>query len=121
MNIIRFVIYIFYNLVYQLFVLWCLLYANSFLNSIFIPDSFMWKDGHIREGGKAWIIAQTSILIIEAAIFIFLIYFINRGVLSNFINAKNPKKIAGLTLKISFSITLTSIIIFTYLVSTIQC
>lgn len=106
-----------YNLIYQVFIICFLFYANTFLNFFFIPDSFMWKDGKPREDTLYWTITQTAILIIEAVLLIFLIYFVNKWFLSNVEKLSNSNSIAIWTSGINVFITLTFIIYFIYVVS----
>lgn len=49
-----------------------------YLNTWVIPDSFRWKDGHVREDLTLFGISLFVILLIEAGILIFLNYKLNK-------------------------------------------
>lgn len=71
-------VFITFNLVYVVGSTWFLLYANTYLNARIIPDSFRWKDGHVREDLTLFGISLFIILLIEAGILIFLNYKLNK-------------------------------------------
>jgi hypothetical protein len=100
----RYLFYGFYNLVYQLLSVYFFLYANTYLNQALIPNSLMWKDDKPRmdtAGLAGEAIFQTVILLVEAAILILLIYFLNRGFLNYALPKSNPNKILSWTLRIN--------------------
>lgn len=81
----KYTIYIIYNFIYQLCSCFFFLYANTYLNEALVPESLMWKGNQPRIdraglGGVA--VIKTSALLVEAAILILLIYFLNRWFLS---------------------------------------
>lgn len=78
---INYIVYIVYNLIYQLLSFFFFVYANTYLNDAFIPNSLIWKNNKPREdtaGLAGAAVFQTVILLIEGAILILLIYFINK-------------------------------------------
>jgi hypothetical protein len=76
----KYVIYIAYNLIYELVSLFIILYAETYLNSFLIPDKFIWnKDGTKRIHPVIWArIEDIVLLLIEGAVLLLLIYFLNR-------------------------------------------
>lgn len=102
---VRYIIYGIYNLLYQVFLLWFLAFAAMYLNSFLIPKSLFWREGKIREDFISTI-TQATISLIEAALLILLIYFINKWFLSNIAKSANSIKIANLTAVINIFITL---------------
>jgi hypothetical protein len=83
-----------YNLVYLIFSLWALIYADTYINMIFIPDSFRWKDGKLRDDLTFFDISQIAILILETIILLLIIYFINKWYLANIVKTNNNRTIA---------------------------
>jgi hypothetical protein len=101
---IKYAFYIIYNFVYQLCCLWFFLYANTYLNEVLVPESLIWKNNEQRTdlaglGGAAAI--KTSVLLIEAAVLILLIYFINKLILSDTEEKDSRNAIAKRTAKIN--------------------
>jgi hypothetical protein len=80
--------------VYLIFSLWALNYADTYINAIFIPDSFRWKDGKLRNDLTFFGISQVAILILEIVILLLIIYFINKWYLANIVKASNNRTIA---------------------------
>ncbi len=79
-------VYVVYNLFYEVVSLFLILYAETYLNGILIPDKFIWnKDGTKRQYPIIWITMEdTIILCIEGALLLILVYFINKWFLINF-------------------------------------
>lgn len=77
-----YIVYAIYNLFYLAFTGFFFLYANTYLNGFFIPNSFRWKDGHVREDMTAFGISQVLILFMEAALFAYLLWLLNKWFLS---------------------------------------
>jgi hypothetical protein len=106
---IKYTFYIIYNLLYQLGAFFFFLYSNTYLNESFVPESLMWKKNQPRTdraglGGVA--VIKTSALLIEAAILILLIYFINKLTLRGVKGAASPNIIANRTAKINITLSL---------------
>lgn len=99
-------IYAVYNLGYQLLSLWLLFYANTYLNGFLIPDSLRWKDGKLREDLSGFATAQAVILVVEAAVFLLLLHYINRWYLSSVAKVDDPTRVAFWTAMIYAVITL---------------
>lgn len=90
----RYLLYGIYNVVYLIFSLWALIYANTYINAIFIPYSFRWKDGKLRDDLTLFGISQVAILILESVILLLIIYFVNKRYLTNIVKASNTRAIA---------------------------
>lgn len=93
---IRYILYITYNLIYQLVSFFFYLYANTFLNEAIVPASLMWKNNKPRTdlvglGGVA--VIKTLALFIEAIILILVIYFINKIFLRYTFNVDYPNRV----------------------------
>lgn len=86
-----------------------LFYANTFLNWSFIPNSLQLKNGQ-KDNFTATMITQMLILIIETALLMLIMYFINKWYLSIIAKVDNPKNIAMWTAGI-YAILNVSIII----------
>lgn len=114
---VSYILYGIYNLIYQLFIICFLFYANTYLNAVFFPDSWIWKDGKLREDTSWLVIPQTLILVIEAALLILLIYYFNRWFLSSVAKSINANSIAVWTLRGYSVITLIFLVYFIYAVS----
>ncbi len=111
------IIYIIYNLIYQIFIICFVFYANTFLNNIFIPNSFIWKDGHRREDMLPMTITQSVILVIQVSLLMLLIYFIDKWFLLNIVKSNNSKDIAIRTIKVYSIITFIFLAYFIYAIS----
>jgi hypothetical protein len=81
----KFFIFGLYNLVYQLFTFIFLLFANTYLNNLFIPDKFRWSQGEIKKDLTLFAISQFVILIIESFIFLVLLHSLNKFYFSTFL------------------------------------
>jgi hypothetical protein len=81
---------------------------------IFIPNSFQWKDGKLRDDLAIFNISQIVILILESAILLFIIYFINKWYLANIMKVSNNRAIALWTGGILLLIELAFIIVLAY-------
>lgn len=88
--------------------------ANTYFNDFFIPNSFRWKDGKLREDLAALTVAQTIILIVETFLLMLLMYYINNGFLANVIKSNNSSKIAIWTAGIYIVINLAFITFMVY-------
>jgi hypothetical protein len=88
--------------------------ANTYFNDIFIPNSFLWKDGKLREDLLPAGIIQTVILLIEAVSLGLLLFYINKRYLIEIAKASNANSIALRTEVIYGIITVTFIAILIY-------
>lgn len=111
---VGYIMYGFYNLIYQAVSLWLLLYASAYVNGFFIPDSLRWKDGKLREDLTAYTTVSVIILIVEAALLILLIYYINMWYLSSVVKVSDPNRVAKWTAGVYALITLGLIVFTTY-------
>jgi|SRR6476659_1936859 len=111
----NYIIYGFYNLVYQILSIGFLFYANTYLNNFFIPDSLRWENGKLREDITGLMIVQALILIIEAALLMMLMYYINKRFLSGIARLNNANTIATWTAGIYSVITITFIVVLIYI------
>ena len=105
----KYTFYIIYNLLYQLGSFFFFLYANTYLNEALVSESLMWKNKQPRTdwAGLCGVAAiKTSALLVEAAILIMLIYFIN-NLFSNYAHGNNsPNKILSWTVKTTIILSL---------------
>lgn len=74
------------NSIIILIILYCLLYANTYLNQHMVPDSLLWKNDEPRLDkyammGVAGI--KTLALLAEGVIFVTILYFLNRLIMNN--------------------------------------
>jgi hypothetical protein len=111
---INFIIYGFYNLIYQILSICFLFYANTFLNGFLIPNSFLWENHKPKENLIPAAIMQTVILIVETVLLMFLMYYINKWYLSSVAKSNNSNNIALWTAGIYSVITLSFIIFLMY-------
>lgn len=114
---ISYLFYGLYNVLYQGFILGILFYANTFFNANLIPDSFRWTNGKLREDTIYLTIAQSFILVVEAALLILLIYYFNKWFLGSITKSHNTHSIATWTAAAHLVITLIFIIYFIYVIS----
>jgi hypothetical protein len=114
---IKYIVYVFYNILYQLMLIWFLSYANTYLNDFFIPSSFRWEDNQVRRNLIPYGIIQTTILALETVILILPIYFFNKYFLTQ-VSSNNPRKIAIYTRTTNIIITFLFIGIYMYLIYT---
>ena len=112
---INYIIYGVYNLIFQIISIGFLFYANTYLNGFIIPDRLRWENGKLKEDLTGLAVAQSAMLVIEAGLLLLLIYQINKWYLSSVTNAGDPGKIAIWTAGVYAVITVSLIIITTYL------
>jgi len=101
-------IYNIFNVIYEIVALWCLVFANTFLNDLLIPTGLMRKGGGRRmdTGGLlAYAGLKTLIVVVEAAILIIVFYAINQAVLSDTESRVDRNIIAGRTARWHMIIT----------------
>lgn len=101
---IKYIIYIIYNFIYQLSSCFFFLYANTYLNEALVRKSLKWNGNQHRTDwtGLAGVaIIKTSALLVEAAILILLIYFLNRWYLSYTLGKNSSNKILIWTVRIN--------------------
>lgn len=73
------IIYVFYNILYQILSLFFLMYAQEYINGLFVPESFLWENGKPRKSPLFLnILLDLGTLIIEGGLLVVLLYFINR-------------------------------------------
>lgn len=109
------IVYGLYNLICQVLLVYFLWFANTYLNDVFIPDRFLWEDGNQGGGLLPAALVQITVLLLEAALLIALIYFFNKWYLSKIANVKDPIRLAGLTAGIYSVVTVSIIFIASYL------
>lgn len=69
-------IYILLNVVFQLLVFFCLLFANTYINDNAVPDSLLWKDNSLKVDIASFVgiaIIKTLILVLEGGFMVLLI------------------------------------------------
>ncbi len=89
-------------------------FANTYLNGFLIPSSLKWRDGKLREDLTGLAIAQSVILVLEAAILMLLIFYINKRFLSSTAKVNNGNEIASWTVGIHLLITLAFVCFLMY-------
>lgn len=109
-----YILYGLYNIVYQVLTIWFLLLANTYYNWIFIPNSFLWKDGKPREDWLPASIMQTIILLAEVVLLMLLLFYINRRYLSGIAKADNASAIALWTTSVYGFITVVFVVFLVY-------
>ena len=108
------VIYITYNVVYQLFCFGLLLFLGIYYNSRLIPDDLIWKNNKPRTdltGLTEAAAIQGVLLIVEAAVLILIIYVINKLIIADTESKQRSNDIANRTAKINIIVTLCFIIL----------
>lgn len=101
----RYVIFGLYNMAYQVLSIGILFFANTYINDIFIPDRYRWKDGALREDFTALAVSQSIILIIEAVILSFFLLKMNVIYLTSIAKSDRTNNIAMWTSGIHAFIT----------------
>ncbi|MFD2865032.1 hypothetical protein [Mucilaginibacter antarcticus] len=79
-------IYVALNLIFQLVVFFCLMYANTYINNNAVPESLLWKGNQPRtdfHGMLDFAAIKTLLLIIEGSFFVGAVYLINRSTLNS--------------------------------------
>ena len=109
-----YILYYIYNIAYQIFSVAILLFANTYLNGVFIPDSIRWLNGKPIENLSFLVIIQTIILLVETFLLTLLIFIINKKYLSIVIKTPNASAIATRTAVIYCFIIIVFITIFDY-------
>jgi hypothetical protein len=112
---LSYIIYGIYNLLFQIATIGFLFYANTYLNVFIIPDSLRWKNNALKEDLSGLAYAQATVLTIEAALLLILIYFFNKWYLSRVVGVSDTVKVALWTAGIYAVITLAIIVVTTYL------
>lgn len=109
-----YIIYGLYNLIYQVATIAFLFFANTYLNIFIIPDRLKWRDGKLREDLGGLATAQTIILLVEAALLMLLMHYINRRYLTGITKAANVNSIALCTAGTYSLITIAFIVYLIY-------
>ncbi len=102
------IVYCLYNLFFEVSVLFSLLFANTFVNDLLIPRGVQWLNGSPRNDSKSLGISaaiKTAALIIEGAVFIALIYLINKILGDYFFEKDKSNKVMKQTLRINIVIS----------------
>lgn len=81
-------IYCSYNLIYQIFSIWLLFYANTYLNDFLIPQNIKWVDSKLRIDLTSYFITKSIVLTFEFILLFIIIRFIDKWFLNKFINEK---------------------------------
>jgi hypothetical protein len=108
------VIYITYNVVYQLFCFGLLLFLGIYYNVKLIPDSLIWRENKPRADATGLIEAaaiQGILIIAEATVLILIIYTINRLIIGDTKSKERSSDLAKRTAKINVITTLCFIVL----------
>ncbi|KIC90279.1 hypothetical protein [Flavihumibacter sp. ZG627] len=109
-----YILYGLYNVIYQIGTIAFLFFANTYLNSFVIPDSLKWRDGKLREDLGGLATAQTIILLVEAALLMLLMFYINKRFLFGVVKEDNANSIALWTAGVYSVITVAFIVFLIY-------
>lgn len=74
------------NFILLLIILYCLLYANTYLNETMVPDKLLWQNDRPRLDKTAMMgVAgiKTLALLVEGVISVIILYFVNSLIISN--------------------------------------
>lgn len=93
---VKYLLYGVLNLFFFLVTLFCLLYASTYINLRLVPDG-LHKDSLLG-------FINIIMVLIEAAVMIFLIYLVNKLMLKDDYNAVNAKSIALKTAGITYGL-----------------
>jgi hypothetical protein len=88
--------YIGLNLIYQLIVFFCILYANTYINDHVVPNCLLWQNNQPRVdtvGLLGSTIIKTLVLMIQGGFFLLMAFIVNRSVISNGIIIKRTLKL----------------------------
>lgn len=110
----NYILYGLYNVIYQIATIAFLFFANTYLNSLIIPDSLKWRNGKLREDLGGLATAQTIILLVEAALLMLLLFYINKRFLFGVAKAENANSVAVWTARIYSVITVAFIVFLIY-------
>ena len=110
----NYIIYGAYNLIYQIISVFLLLYVNTYINTLLLPDSLRWKNGQLREDLSGLMIANTILLIVETALLVILLYYLNKQYINAF-KGSDHYKIAWWTTGVYAAVTLMIVVFSTYL------
>ena len=109
-----YILYWFYNIVYQIASIAFLFFANTYLNDLIIPNTLKWRNGRLREDLGSLATAQTIILLVEAALLMLTMFYINKKYLLGIVKTTNENDVAIWTAGAYSLITVIFIIFLTY-------
>jgi len=85
-TILKNIAYISLNLIYQLIVFFCILYANTYINDNFVSNCLLWQNNQPRVDTMGLVgsaIIKILVLIVQGGFFLLIAFIINRSVMSN--------------------------------------
>ncbi|MEO8067346.1 MAG: hypothetical protein ABI599_06605 [Flavobacteriales bacterium] len=97
MQVLAYVLFTLYNAIYLLATVFFLLFANTYLNGLAIPDSFTWKDGQLRDDLSLLAGAHATLLLLEGVVLAYLLFRLNKGFLSNVVRPDQGVRVATWT------------------------
>jgi hypothetical protein len=103
------ILFIVYNVVYQLGSFFFFLYANTYINEGLFPDNLMWKGDKPRTDSAGLVgvaTIKTLALLVEAIVLILFMYFINKLILSASEGKEHRDIIINRTAKINIILSL---------------
>jgi len=90
---LKYSLFISLNLFFSFVTIFCLLYAVTYINAFFVPESLLWKGNEPRVDFLS-ISVQTLIFLVETLLFIYLFYAVNKFILRYDYKLTKSKSIA---------------------------
>lgn len=115
MNFLRYALYFIYNLCFAIISIYTILFLETYVNGLFIPDKFVWdKEGTRRDPPHfSAMIIDRLLLCLEGALLLVLLYLINKWFLKTIIKPGNFEII------LRYTMVIISICIITFICSLI--
>jgi hypothetical protein len=92
-KLLQYSLFILLNLFFLFVTLYCLLFANTYLNDEIIPEGILWKDVGSSSNSLS-ITMRILVVLIEGLLFIYTFYRVNRLILRYDYNLAKPKSVA---------------------------
>lgn len=109
----RYIIYFAINLFYQIFTIWFLLFANTYLNELLFPKDLKWSNGRLNNNLTSFFYAKSFLLVIEFILLSVIIIITNKWFLNQFIIDKK-NILFNCTISIYLIITLLFVVLIIY-------
>jgi len=86
-----------YHILYGFFTTGAIFFAHVYLNSAFIPKSFRWENGRLKDDLRLFKYSMIILDLIEIGLLIFILYYINMWFLTKTNYLKNKFKLSLVT------------------------